>query len=95
MRRIGVLLPATADDLRFQTLVGARCARLLRRPRRSIAEVASGASEFPRTFDQPPLPFRLFLRRSGRVRPPVNFSPRQLGSLCRGFAACPPFRITP
>jgi hypothetical protein len=23
MRRIGVLLPATADDLRFQTLVGA------------------------------------------------------------------------
>jgi hypothetical protein len=60
----------------------------------SLADVASGATEFPRTLDQAPLTFRLFPLRNGGVCQPVNHSPRQLGSLGRRFAAWAPFRIT-
>src|SRR5690349_24993680 len=62
---------------------------------RSMSELAAGGSELSRTFDQPPLAFRLFLRRSGRIRHPIEHAPRQVGSLCREFAADPSSGVGP
>jgi len=61
----------------------------------SISDVAPSGSEFSRTFDQPPLPFRLFLTCDGLIRQPINRPSRQIGSRSREFTTYPPSRISP
>ena len=54
---------------------------------RKALDLAPRGSELLRTFDQPPLAFRLFLGCRGAVGHPIDRLPREVGRLCREFAA--------